>query len=108
MKLSMQSKFWLPYPETLSVLLYFRCAGGRTERIIDPEKFLYSVETKRVELENFRRACKLGVNRQQIIYRNLRYTDSKMLHVYSILHALYQQPPRLTVMHLPVILRPKQ
>ena len=59
------------------MLLNFRCAGGRT---IDPEKFLYSAENKRVDLENFRRNYKLGVGRQNRIYRNLSYAENKVLY----------------------------
>ena len=59
------------------MLLNFRCAGGRT---IDTEKFLYCVENKRVDLENFRRNYKLGVGRQHLIYRNLSYAENKVLY----------------------------
>ena len=51
----------------------FRCLEGRT---IDPEKFLYSSEKKRVDLENFRRNYKLCVGRQHRNYRNLSYTEN--------------------------------
>ena len=44
--------------------------------MIDLEKFLYSAENKRVDLENFRRNYKLGVGRQHRIYRNLSDTEN--------------------------------
>ena len=48
--------------------------------MIDPEKFSYSAEKKRVDLENFRRNYKLGVGMQHRIYRNLSYAENKVLH----------------------------
>ena len=48
--------------------------------MIDPEEFLYSTENKRVALENFRHNYKLGVSRQYRIYRNLSYTENKVIY----------------------------
>ena len=48
--------------------------------MIDPGKFLCSAENKRVDLENFRHTYKLGVGRQHRIYRNLSYTENKVLY----------------------------
>ena len=48
--------------------------------MIDPEKFLYNAENKRVDLENFRRNYKLGVGWQHRIYRNLSHTENYVLY----------------------------
>ena len=47
---------------------------------MDPEKFLYGAENKRVDLENIKRNYKLGVDRQHRIYRNISDTKIKMLY----------------------------
>ena len=50
--------------------------------MIDREKFLYGAKNKRVGLENYmyRRNCKLGASRQHQVYRNLSYTENRVLY----------------------------
>ena len=60
--------------------------------MINPEKFLYSAENKRIDLENFRRNYKLSVDRQHRIYRNLSYAENKVLYSIEEHSAMPKQP----------------